>query len=71
MMFRKSYVKQAATELREPMKAADLLKRPEIKYSQIERIVPPEEKKSKEVEEQVEIFIKYEGYIEKSIATSR
>ena len=32
------------TELREPMKAADLLKRPEINYNQIERIVPPEEK---------------------------
>ncbi|KAA0948842.1 tRNA uridine-5-carboxymethylaminomethyl(34) synthesis enzyme MnmG [Sporosarcina sp. ANT_H38] len=55
------------SEIREPMKAADLLKRPEIKYSQIERIVPPEEKKSKEVEEQVEISIKYEGYIEKSM----
>ncbi|WP_318616532.1 tRNA uridine-5-carboxymethylaminomethyl(34) synthesis enzyme MnmG [Sporosarcina sp. YIM B06819] len=55
------------TELREPMKAADLLKRPEINYSQIERIVPPTEKNSEEVEEQVEIFIKYEGYIEKSM----
>ncbi|MBO0601796.1 tRNA uridine-5-carboxymethylaminomethyl(34) synthesis enzyme MnmG [Sporosarcina sp. E16_3] len=55
------------SELREPMKAADLLKRPEINYSQIERMVPPEEKRSKEVEEQVEIFIKYEGYIEKSL----
>ena len=31
------------TELREPMKAADLLKRPEMKYNQIERIVPPAE----------------------------
>ena len=55
------------SELREPMKAADLLKRPEMKYNQIERMVPPEEKKSEEVEEQVEIFIKYEGYIEKSM----
>ncbi|NYF25543.1 tRNA uridine-5-carboxymethylaminomethyl(34) synthesis enzyme MnmG [Sporosarcina sp. JAI121] len=55
------------SELREPMKAADLLKRPEIKYSQIERIVPPAEKVSAEVKEQVEIFIKYEGYIEKSM----
>ncbi len=55
------------SELREPMKAADLLKRPEINYSQIERMVPPEEKRSEEVEEQVEIFIKYEGYIEKSL----
>lgn len=55
------------TELREPMKAADLLKRPEISYSQIERMVPPTEKRSEEVEEQVEISIKYEGYIEKSM----
>jgi tRNA uridine 5-carboxymethylaminomethyl modification enzyme len=55
------------SELREPMKAADLLKRPEIKYSQVERIVPPAEKVSAEVKEQVEIFIKYEGYIEKSL----
>ena len=55
------------TELREPMKAADLLKRPEMKYVQIERLVPPTEKRSEEVEEQVEIFIKYEGYIEKSM----
>ncbi|MFD1204263.1 MULTISPECIES: tRNA uridine-5-carboxymethylaminomethyl(34) synthesis enzyme MnmG [Sporosarcina] len=55
------------TELREPMKAADLLKRPEMKYSQIIRVVPPKEEKSDEVAEQVEIFIKYEGYIEKSM----
>ncbi|WP_342513875.1 tRNA uridine-5-carboxymethylaminomethyl(34) synthesis enzyme MnmG [Sporosarcina sp. FSL K6-1522] len=55
------------TELREPMKAADLLKRPEMKYSQVARIVPPTEKQTEEVEEQVEIFFKYEGYIEKSM----
>ena len=63
----KSCVKQTVQNLREPMKAADLLKRPEINYNQIARIVPPEEKISEEVEEQVEIFIKYEGYIEKSM----
>ncbi|HEX5564692.1 MAG TPA: tRNA uridine-5-carboxymethylaminomethyl(34) synthesis enzyme MnmG [Sporosarcina sp.] len=55
------------TELREPMKAADLLKRPEMKYDQIITVVPAEEAKSDEVAEQVEIFIKYEGYIEKSM----
>lgn len=55
------------TELKEPMKAANILKRPEINYNQISRIVPPVEKLSEEVEEQVEIFIKYEGYIEKSL----
>ncbi|WP_172370270.1 tRNA uridine-5-carboxymethylaminomethyl(34) synthesis enzyme MnmG [Sporosarcina jiandibaonis] len=56
-----------SSELKEPMKAANLLKRPEISYDQISRIVPPEEKLSNEVAEQVEIFIKYEGYIEKSM----
>ncbi|MBD7984196.1 tRNA uridine-5-carboxymethylaminomethyl(34) synthesis enzyme MnmG [Sporosarcina sp. Sa2YVA2] len=55
------------TELREPMKAADLLKRPEMKYNQIIKIVPREEQVSEEVAEQVEIFIKYEGYIEKAM----
>ncbi|MBB4826946.1 tRNA uridine 5-carboxymethylaminomethyl modification enzyme [Sporosarcina luteola] len=55
------------TELKEPMKAADLLKRPEMKYSQIVHIVPPAEDKPEEVAEQVEIFIKYEGYIQKSM----
>ncbi len=54
-------------KLKEPMKAAHILKRPEINYNQIARIVPPIEKLSLEVEEQVEIFIKYEGYIEKSM----
>ncbi|QUW20637.1 tRNA uridine-5-carboxymethylaminomethyl(34) synthesis enzyme MnmG [Sporosarcina sp. Marseille-Q4063] len=57
----------AGSELKEPMKAANLLKRPEISYDQISRIVPPEVEVSNEVAEQVEIFIKYEGYIEKSM----
>ncbi|PIC79809.1 tRNA uridine-5-carboxymethylaminomethyl(34) synthesis enzyme MnmG [Sporosarcina sp. P18a] len=55
------------TALREPMKAADLLKRPEMRYSELCKVVPPLEKINEEVAEQVEIFIKYEGYIEKSM----
>ncbi|WP_301108418.1 tRNA uridine-5-carboxymethylaminomethyl(34) synthesis enzyme MnmG [Sporosarcina sp.] len=55
------------TALREPMKAADLLKRPEMKYSELRKVVPPLEEINGEVAEQVEIFIKYEGYIEKSM----
>ena len=55
------------SELKEPMKAANLLKRPEINYNQIERIIPLEQPVSEDVQEQVEIFIKYEGYIEKSM----
>ena len=56
-----------ASELKEPMKAANLLKRPEINYDQIIRITPTEEELSQDVIEQVEISIKYEGYIEKSL----
>lgn len=56
-----------STELKEPMKAANILKRPEMRYDQVVRMAPPEVELSPEVEEQVEIFIKYEGYIEKSM----
>lgn len=55
------------TELKEPMKAVNLLKRPEISYDQIARMIPLEEELSEAVQEQVEIFIKYEGYIGKSM----
>ena len=41
----------------------DLLKRPEIEYKDIERYI--DEKFDDEVVEQVEIYIKYEGYIAK------
>ena len=53
--------------LREPMKASDLLKRPEMRYSELRKVVPPLEEITEEVAEQVEIFIKYEGYIDKSM----
>lgn len=55
------------TALREPMKAADLLKRPEMKYDEISKVVPPETACTPDVAEQVEISIKYEGYIEKAM----
>ncbi len=56
-----------SAELKEPMKAANILKRPEMHYDQIVRMTPSEVELSAEVAEQVEIFIKYEGYIEKSM----
>ena len=55
------------TALREPMKAADLLKRPEMKYSEISKVIPAEQTCTPDVAEQVEISIKYEGYIEKAM----
>lgn len=44
-----------------------LLKRPEVTYKHIEEIAPPEVKLSYEVAEQVEIQVKYEGYIRKQL----
>ncbi|GGE06081.1 tRNA uridine 5-carboxymethylaminomethyl modification enzyme MnmG [Marinithermofilum abyssi] len=44
-----------------------LIKRPEIKYEHIARIAPPETEVAPDVAEQVEIQLKYEGYINKSL----
>lgn len=44
---------------------SDLIKRPEIRYGQIRQFMPPDQPLSKLVEEQVEIQIKYEGYIKR------
>ncbi|QHS23829.1 tRNA uridine-5-carboxymethylaminomethyl(34) synthesis enzyme MnmG [Virgibacillus sp. MSP4-1] len=55
-----------ASELKEAVSAADLLKRPEVTYSIIKHLSEPEEELPLDVEEQVAIQIKYEGYIEKS-----
>lgn len=52
--------------LKEAFKAADLLKRPEINYDMIERMLPPAQSLPEDVKEQVEIQVKYEGYISKS-----
>jgi tRNA uridine 5-carboxymethylaminomethyl modification enzyme len=45
-----------------------LLRRPEITYTHIERISPSPVELTEEMKEQVEIQIKYEGYIEKQLA---
>lgn len=55
-----------ATELREPTKAIELLKRPEINYQLIEKLTPPPIDLNFDVKEQVEIQVKYRGYIDKS-----
>ena len=44
-----------------------LLRRPELDYSLIEQLSPAEEELHPEVKEQVEIQIKYSGYIQKSM----
>ncbi|MBO0998243.1 tRNA uridine-5-carboxymethylaminomethyl(34) synthesis enzyme MnmG [Bacillus sp. SD075] len=55
------------SELKDGIRASDLLKRPEMDYSHIQKLAPSDAELSDEVTEQVEIQIKYEGYIEKSL----
>lgn len=56
-----------SSELKDGIHASDLLKRPEISYEQILQFAPRETKLNAEAAEQVEIHIKYEGYIDKSL----
>lgn len=55
------------SELKDGIKGADLLKRPEMNYKHIDQVIPSEIPLTDEIKEQVEIQIKYEGYIEKSL----
>ncbi|MBL4953381.1 tRNA uridine-5-carboxymethylaminomethyl(34) synthesis enzyme MnmG [Neobacillus sp. YIM B02564] len=55
------------SELKDGIRASDLLKRPEMTYELLETIAKPDSPLSNEMKEQVEIQIKYEGYIEKSM----
>jgi tRNA uridine 5-carboxymethylaminomethyl modification enzyme len=47
--------------------AEALLRRPEITYEHIERMIPPPYELNDEMKEQVEIQVKYAGYIEKQL----
>lgn len=55
------------SELKDGIRGADLLRRPEMTYAAIKQLIPADAPLDEEVEEQVEIQIKYEGYIEKSL----
>ncbi|MGG0889369.1 tRNA uridine-5-carboxymethylaminomethyl(34) synthesis enzyme MnmG [Cytobacillus horneckiae] len=55
------------SELKDGIRAADLLKRPEMNYSHIAQLAPAGQELDSDVTEQVEIQVKYEGYIEKSL----
>ncbi|NHC38551.1 tRNA uridine-5-carboxymethylaminomethyl(34) synthesis enzyme MnmG [Bacillus sp. MM2020_1] len=55
------------SELKDGIRAADLLKRPEMSYHQLDTIFPSEMSLDEDVKEQVEIQLKYEGYISKSL----
>jgi tRNA uridine 5-carboxymethylaminomethyl modification enzyme len=55
------------SELKDGIRASDLLKRPEMTYEHIEMLAPSDLPLEMDIKEQVEIQIKYEGYIEKSL----
>ncbi len=55
------------TPIEEATHLDKILKRPEINYEFIKRFAPSEESLTKEIEELVEIHIKYEGYIAKQM----
>ncbi|MBC2327855.1 tRNA uridine-5-carboxymethylaminomethyl(34) synthesis enzyme MnmG [Listeria booriae] len=63
----KMLVNMGSTELKDGVLAADFLRRPEITYDILMGIVSRETSLTPDIEEQVEIQIKYEGYIEKSL----
>jgi tRNA uridine 5-carboxymethylaminomethyl modification enzyme len=58
---------RGGTRLKDGILAADLLKRPEMDYASIMDILEEEIAISKEEYEQVEIQLKYDGYIKKSL----
>ena len=61
-------VKQSGgSELKDGLRASDLLKRPEMTYALVHQVAPADKELDPDVTEQVEIQIKYEGYIEKSL----
>ena len=56
-----------SSPLHDGVKASALLKRPEVTYEFISKLFPADEEVSSEVAEQIEIQIKYAGYIEKQM----
>lgn len=53
------------SEISQPTSLGELLKRPEIHYEQIKQLAPNAQPLPESVEEQVEIQIKYQGYIDR------
>ena len=56
-----------STELKSGTSLAELLKRPEMKYESLAEIDPERPDLSKEVTDQVEIYLKYDGYIKRQL----
>ena len=56
-----------STPLKSGCKLSDLIRRPELKYDALAPFDPERPTLSKEIREQVEIRIKYEGYIKRQL----
>jgi tRNA uridine 5-carboxymethylaminomethyl modification enzyme len=63
--------KLRASVVSEDVSLEQLLKRPEVSYSSIKELSPSENYLGEDVEKQVEIQIKYEGYIARQMETAR
>lgn len=55
------------TELKDGIRGADLVKRTEMSYDLVASLTPPAIELSEEVKEQIEVQLKYEGYIQKAL----
>lgn len=55
------------SELKDGVRGTDLMKRPEMNYETVTKLAPADSPVPQDVAEQVEIQVKYEGYIEKSL----
>lgn len=55
------------SELKDGIRATDLLKRTEMNYDLVAQLVPSDVELTEDIKEQIEIQVKYEGYIEKSL----
>lgn len=58
---------KGGTELKDGIRGNDLMKRPEMTYEDIAKLSPSTIELTDEMKEQIEIQVKYEGYIEKSL----
>jgi tRNA uridine 5-carboxymethylaminomethyl modification enzyme len=58
---------QGSSPIKEAANAAVLLKRPEMTYAEIEQMAPSDKELEPDVKEQVEIHVKYQGYIAKQL----
>ena len=57
-----------STPLKDGILASELIKRPEVKYKDLQKVLPESSlSKDRQVAEQVEIQIKYAGYIKKAL----